>query len=101
MFLIGLFFPADITQLGTRPWTLITSMFVHNEVMAVLPAMAWLGVFGYVLQDLTGNRKLVPIYIYGGLSGSSFISSAIILFPNCSPACLPPPCMAPMPLLWP
>src|SRR5882724_9574637 len=62
--------PADITRLGSRPWTLITSMFTHKDVMSVLPAMAWLWVFGYVLQDLTGNRKLVPIYIYGGMVGS-------------------------------
>ncbi len=77
--------PAKITQLGTRPWTLITSMFVHSEVMAVLPAMAWLGVFGYVLQDLTGNRKLVPIYIYGGVSGAVVYIISYYLIPRLQP----------------
>ena len=43
--------PADIHKLGTRPWTLITSMFVHKDVMAVLPAMAWLWVFVYAGPD--------------------------------------------------
>ncbi|MFT3932389.1 MAG: rhomboid family intramembrane serine protease [Chitinophagaceae bacterium] len=62
--------PASIGKLGTRPWTIITNMFVHDNVWAELPAMFWLWVFGYVLQDLTGNKRLVPIYIYGGLAGA-------------------------------
>ena len=62
--------PAGITKTGTRPWTIITSMFVHDDIWAVLPAMFWLGVFGYVLQDLTANKRLIPIYIYGGLAGA-------------------------------
>ena len=77
--------PADITKLGTRPWTLITSMFTHRDVMAVLPAMAWLWVFGYVLQDLTGNRKLVPIYIYGGLAGAFVYIVSYYLVPKLQP----------------
>jgi membrane associated rhomboid family serine protease len=64
--------PADVQKLGSRPWTLITSMFTHQDYLAVIPAMFWLGVFGYVLQDLTGNKRLVPIYIYGGITGAVF-----------------------------
>ena len=62
--------PADVHRLGTRPWTIITNMFVHGDFWAVIPAMFWLGVFGYVLQDLTGNKRLIPIYIYGGIAGA-------------------------------
>ena len=77
--------PADITKLGTRPWTVITSMFIHQDVWAVLPAMFWLGVFGYVLQDLTGNKRLIPVYIYGGLAGAFFYLVTYNLVPRLQP----------------
>src|SRR5258708_1403037 len=74
--------PAGISKLGTRPWTFITNMFVHDNIWAVLPAMFWLGVFGYVLQDLTGNKRLIPIYVYGGLAGSFFYLLTYNLVPG-------------------
>jgi membrane associated rhomboid family serine protease len=79
-------FPAEINKLGTRPWTIITYMFTHESVWAVLPAMFWLWVFGYVLQDLTGNKRLVPIYIYGGLAGALFYVVAYYLVPQLQPS---------------
>src|SRR5437764_6798776 len=56
----------------TRPWTIITHMFVHDTISVwhILANMLWLWAFGYILQDLTGNRKLVPIFIYGALGGA-------------------------------
>lgn len=77
--------PADLHKLGTRPWTLITGMFVHNDYWAVIPAMFWLGVFGYVLQDLTGNKRLIPIYIYGGLAGAIMYVIAYNIVPALQP----------------
>jgi membrane associated rhomboid family serine protease len=78
--------PADINKLGTRPWTLITYMFTHQDVWAVLPAMFWLWIFGYVLQDLTGNKRLIPIYIYGGLAGAFFYVLSYHVFPLLQPS---------------
>lgn len=77
--------PADIGRLGSRPWSLITSMFVHDSVWAVLPAMFWLWVFGYVLQDLTGNKRLIPIYIFGGLLGAAVYVATYNLVPRLQP----------------
>ncbi|MEO5593988.1 MAG: rhomboid family intramembrane serine protease [Chitinophagaceae bacterium] len=77
--------PANITKLGSRPWTIITHMFTHESVWAVLPAMFWLWVFGYVLQDLTGNKRLIPIYIYGGLAGALFYLLTYNLVPALQP----------------
>jgi membrane associated rhomboid family serine protease len=77
--------PAGITKIGTRPWSIITSMFVHDDIWAVLPAMFWLGVFGYVLQDLTGNKRLIPIYIYGGLAGAFVYAFTYNLVPGLQP----------------
>lgn len=64
--------PADLGTFITRPWTLFTHMFVHDtqSIWHILGNMIWLWTFGYILQDLAGNKKLVPLYIYGGLAGA-------------------------------
>jgi len=77
--------PSDFSQFITRPWTLITHMFVHIDVWHILGNMIWLWTFGYILQDLTGNRKIFPIYIYGALAGALAFMLAYNLFPALKP----------------
>lgn len=77
--------PADITKLGSRPWTVLTYMFTHEKLFHLLGNMFFLWSFGYILQDLTGNRKLVPIYIYGGLAGAFFYILSYYIFPSLQP----------------
>ena len=62
--------PADGNKILTRPWTILTHMFSHERVWHVLANMLWLGLFGHILQSLTGNRKLIPVFIYGGIAGA-------------------------------
>lgn len=62
--------PADLGKLLTRPWTILTQMFLHERIWQEVANMLWLGLFGSILQTLTGNRKLVPVFIYGGLGGA-------------------------------
>lgn len=69
---LGLFtLPADTGQLLQQPWAILTAMFVHdnNEVWKVFANMFWLWSFGYILQDLTGGKKIIPVFIYGALGG--------------------------------
>ncbi len=74
--------PADISRLATRPWTLLTHMFVHGKFFHLLANMLWLWMFGYILQDMMGNRKLIPVYIYGGLVGAFFYVLSYHIFPQ-------------------
>jgi membrane associated rhomboid family serine protease len=62
--------PAGLDKLSSRPWTVLTYMFTDDVLLRFVPNMFWLWGFGYVLQDLTGNRKLAPIYIYGGVAAA-------------------------------
>lgn len=62
--------PASVEKFGSRPWTFFTYMFTHRDVFHVLANMLWLWMFGYILQDMTGNRKLVPVYLLGGWAGA-------------------------------
>lgn len=75
--------PADMNVFITRPWTLITHMFVHDTsgIWHILGNMIWLWVFGSILQDLTGNKKMVPLYIYGGLAGALCYALAFNFIP--------------------
>lgn len=71
-FFYWLTLPADPDKFISRPWTLITHMFVHDmkTVWHILGNMLWLWAFGFILQDLSGNRKLWPVFIYGALAGA-------------------------------
>ncbi|HUR65753.1 MAG TPA: rhomboid family intramembrane serine protease [Chitinophagaceae bacterium] len=82
---LGLFsLPADTNQLLNKPWTILTSLFVHdnNDVWKVFPNMFWLWSFGYILQDLTGGKKIVPVFIYGALGGAIAFILAYNLIPS-------------------
>lgn len=74
--------PASLDKLSARPWTLLTYMFSDQHVFRFIANMFWLWGFGYILQDLTGNRKLVPIYLYGGVAGAAFFLLAYAALPR-------------------
>ncbi|MBI1344373.1 MAG: rhomboid family intramembrane serine protease [Terrimonas sp.] len=62
--------PAGFREFLHKPWTLLTHMFYHFEVWHLISNMIWLWMFGYILHDLTGNNKIIPIFLYGGLGGA-------------------------------
>lgn len=74
-------FPADGGHFFHRPWTLLSYMFVHDNIWKVFSNMLWLWCFGYIMQDLTGNRKILPVFIYGGLAGALGFSLAYSFIP--------------------
>ncbi|HVY75507.1 MAG TPA: rhomboid family intramembrane serine protease [Puia sp.] len=74
--------PASPAKLATRPWTAITYMFTDHELFRFISNMFWLWSFGYILQDLTGNRKLITIYLYGGLAGALLFILSYLVFPG-------------------
>ncbi len=61
--------PAMVDGFLSKPWVIFTYMFTHESIWGLISSLLWLWAFGYILQDLTGNNKLIPIYLYGGLSG--------------------------------
>jgi membrane associated rhomboid family serine protease len=62
--------PASSETFFQRPWTLLTHMFIHDNVWRVFANMLWLWSFGYIMRELTGDRKIIPVFIYGGLAGA-------------------------------
>ena len=74
--------PAGLDTLSQRPWTIVSFMFTDVELFRALSNMLWLSAFGAVLQNLTGNKKLIPVYLYGGFAGAVFFIAATYLFPS-------------------
>ena len=83
--------PGNLNKLASRPWTLITHMFSDISIWSVMGNMLWLWMFGYILQDLTGDRKIFPIYLYGAFAGAIAFLAAVNLIPNYSSALVSPP----------
>jgi len=65
--------PANMEKLSSRPWTILTYMFSEQSTIRFVGNMFWLWGFGYILQDLMGNRKLIPIYLYGGVAAAVIV----------------------------
>ncbi len=72
--------PAFLPDLLNRPWTIITHFFTHDNVWHLIANMLWLWAFGHILQDLSGNRKIIPVFLYGAFAGAlAFIISYNII----------------------
>ena len=61
--------PSDLGTLLTRPWTLLTYMFLHQGFWHIFWNMVWLYWFGRIIGDLLGDKRMLPLYIMGGLAG--------------------------------
>ncbi len=74
--------PSNPSSLLYRPWTLVTYMFVHEGFFHIVFNMLWLYWMGRILQDLVGFKKVLPIYILGGLAGGLLYILSYNLFPG-------------------
>lgn len=76
------YLPAKLNMFITRPWVLLTHMITETSVWGLIGNMIFLWVFGYIFQDLTGNRQVVPVYIYGALAGAVLFVAGANAFPQ-------------------
>lgn len=80
-FIDWLSLPASFSQFITKPWTIISYMFLHFELLHLVFNLLWLYSFGRIFLEYHQPRKLLSIYIFGGLSGGIFFMIAYNLFP--------------------
>lgn len=73
--------PASLSELAVRPWTLITYMFLHENFLHLLFNMIVLYFGGRIFLEYLDNRKLLSVYILGGLAGAFFYIGAFNFFP--------------------
>ena len=73
--------PASLSTLLIRPWTLITYMFTHKDIWHILFNMLWLYSFGRIFLEYLDQRKLVAVYLLGGISGAFVYILSFNVFP--------------------
>ena len=80
-FLLTFAVPADLQLLIRKPWTPITYMFLHKNFLHILFNLLWLYWFGRIFLEYLDGKKLVGVYILGGLSGAFLYILAYNIFP--------------------
>jgi membrane associated rhomboid family serine protease len=73
--------PSSLGVLLTRPWTLVTYMFVHKDIWHILFNMLWFYWFGIIFLEYLDQRKLVAVYLLGGISGALVYILSFNIFP--------------------
>lgn len=73
--------PSDFGTLATRPWTLLSYMFLHEGFFHLFFNMILLYFGGLIFQEYLSSSKLLWTYILGGLTGAAFFILAFNLFP--------------------
>jgi membrane associated rhomboid family serine protease len=73
--------PSSLNTLLVRPWTVITYMFTHKEILHILVNLLWLYWFGRIFLEYLDQKKLVAVYLLGGLSGALMYVISYNIFP--------------------
>ncbi len=77
---------ADLGTLITRPWTVVTYMFLHLSLGHIFWNMIILWMSGRLFQDLLGGKRLIGNYILGGIVGLLvFVISSNLTTPSGQP----------------
>lgn len=73
--------PSSIKAFILRPWTLITYMFTHKDILHILFNMLWLYWFGTIFLEYLDQKKLVSVYLLGGITGAIVYIISFNIFP--------------------
>lgn len=63
----NLILPTQLSIFFTKPWTLITYFFSHENIFHILFNLLSFYWFGNIIVEYLGNRRLVSIYLLGGI----------------------------------
>ena len=77
--------PSSPTWFIYQPWTIITYMFAHYDVLHILFNMLWLYWFGRLFLQFFSAKHLRGLYLLGGICGGLLYILAYNVFPYFSP----------------
>ena len=66
--------PLSPTEFIKQPWSLFTTMFMHNGFSHILFNMLWLYIFGDILIKYINKKDFLKLYLFSGV-----VVSAVIL----------------------
>ncbi|MBL7928351.1 MAG: rhomboid family intramembrane serine protease [Bacteroidia bacterium] len=64
-----------------HPWGIITYQFVHSGILHLLFNMLWLYWMGRIFMEFLGSRKLLSVYLIGGMTGAVLFMTAYQALP--------------------
>jgi membrane associated rhomboid family serine protease len=73
--------PASPAVFLTRPWTILTYMFLHYDFLHILFNVLYIYWFGRIFLTLYSEKQLVGVYLLGGIFGGFFYLLAYNTFP--------------------
>ncbi|WP_206077590.1 rhomboid family intramembrane serine protease [Pontibacter sp. SGAir0037] len=73
--------PSDPWSVLIKPWTLVTYFFTHEGFLHIIFNMLNLYWFGQLVREYLGDKRLLSLYVLGGLAGGLLF----ILFYNLVP----------------
>ncbi|MGN6178775.1 MAG: rhomboid family intramembrane serine protease [Mucilaginibacter sp.] len=73
--------PADLHKLPSRFWTPFTYMFMHAGIWHIAINMLWLYWMGQIFEEYLGNKRILGLYLMGGLAGALFYVASFNLLP--------------------
>jgi membrane associated rhomboid family serine protease len=74
-------FPASLTKLPTRFYTILTYQFFHEGFLHFLFNMLWLYWVGRIFLDFLKPRQFHFVYLAGGFAGAILFALAFNIFP--------------------
>lgn len=73
--------PSSPAVFLTRPWTLVTYMFAQYDLLHVVFNMLWLYWFGTMFTMTASSRRLLTLYLCGGLAGAVLFMLGYMVLP--------------------
>ena len=73
--------PSNLVKFVHQPWSVISYMFLHYDVMHILFNMLWLYWFGAMFHQIFGTRRFVGLYFLGGIGGALLYMLAYNVLP--------------------
>lgn len=77
------FLPASFESFIYKPWTLITYFFTHDtgDFFHIIFNMIFLYWFGSLISEFLGSKRLVSLYVLGGIAGGLIYMTAYNFIP--------------------
>ena len=73
--------PGQFSEIIWQPWTIITSLFMHKDVYHLLLNMLMFYFVGQLFLNYFSQRKLLLLYILGGIFGAFLHVASYQVFP--------------------
>ncbi|MFM6947184.1 MAG: rhomboid family intramembrane serine protease [Flavobacteriales bacterium] len=73
--------PVEPIGIALKPWTLLSSLFAHFSLMHLFSNLLFLFFAGNTYERFYGAKRLIHLYIIGGLAGNLTEIIAHLIFP--------------------